>query len=415
MTIKVLEKHEFDQFSNIHPYRSFYQTSSYGNLMERFHFSTLYLGFYNNSDILVGATLILFKKVFMNYYSAFAPSGFLLDYNNLDFVQELTEKLRRFLYYKRFILLTIDPLIPCAERNQKGLITSYNPDINTALTVLQACGYQHKGFNLFFENSKSRWNAIVKLQGLREPVITNFQKATRNKIHKANKSGMTIFKATKEDLKTFYPFIQRKHARSLEYYQQLFDCFGDNAELYLAKIDAYKYVEQTKNAYEKALAKSEELIAKIQDKNTKGKDLRKIINRKMEVDKVFAQEQGNLSRSTKLYQEMPGGIIVGGAIIIKQESEVHLFIEGFDQKFRSFNPNYYLKAELIQSFKEKGFSTFNLNAIVGDFKGDTKYAGLNEMKMGFSSTAIEYVGDFDYVINPIMYQLYLKRNRKKGK
>jgi len=34
------------------------------------------------------------------------------------------------------------------------------------------------------------------------------------------------------------------------------------------------------------------------------------------------------------------------------------------------------------------------------------------LKLGFRSTAVEYIGEFDYIVNPIAYRLYLKKNKK---
>jgi len=414
MNIIHLSESEFDRYAKNHKYRTFYQTSSYGNLMEKCGFKVDYLGFKNNQEELVGATLLLYHKAFWHYGYAYAPSGYLIDYTNLDLLQDITTKLRKFLYQNHFIFLRIDPPIHCSERDNKGEIISYNPEINTIMNVLQTCGYQHNGFNKYFENTKARFNAVVKLHTTSDKLFKSFNKQTRNKINKADKSGIVIYKADKEDLKIFYEFIKRKHNRSLEYYNNLFEYFKDDAELYLAKIDASKFVEKAKNAYEVALSKSEDITEKIQDKHTKGKDIRKIIDRKIENDKVLGQEQGNLIRATSLFQERPEGIIIGGAIIIKQSQEVSLLIEGFNQKFRHFNPNYYLKWELIKKFNQEGYQYFNLNAIVGEFKEKNKYSGLNEMKLGFASTAVEYIGDLDYIINPHAYKFYLKKKLKRN-
>ncbi len=414
--MKIIEISEpiFDQFANFHKYHNFYQTSCYGKLVQKYGFSVQYLGFYNNAEQLIGATLMISRKAFLHYQYAYCPSGFLIDYTNYDFLQELSEKLRKFLFRKHFIFLSIDPPIFCSERDEKGEILSYNPEINTILEILQSCHYQHKGFNRFFEMGKARFNAVVELNKPSNELFKLFHKQTRNKIHKANKSGIIVYKAEAQDLPIFYKFIKKKHNRDLQYYQSLFECFGDKAELYLAKIDAHKYVKETQRAYEQALSKNEVFVNKLQDKRTKGKDMRRIINGKMESDKVLAQEQGNLMRATSLYQKCPEGVIVGGAIVIKHCHEAFLFIEGFDQIYRSFNPNYYLKWDLIQRFSEEGYQMFNLNAIVGDFTKSTRYSGLNEMKFGFGAKAIEYIGDFDFIINPIAYRIYLRKMAKKS-
>ncbi len=415
MKLVYLDKDIFDHFANNHRYRTFQQTSEYGDLMEKNGFQVYYLGFLNNAGSLVGATLLLYQKAFWFYKYGYAPSGFLMDYTDYDTVHEITIRLRKFLHQNHFIFFRIDPPIHCSKRDRKGNIISYNPEINNIMEILQASGYQHKGFNSFFEGTKARFNAVVELHTTNEKLLQTFSKQTRNKIHKADKSGVTVYKASISELPIFYEFIKRKYPRKIEYYREIMECFGSDAELYLAKIDAHKFVSNTKNAYEKALLKSDDLSAKLQSKNTKGKDVRKIINRKMEADKVFAQEQGNLGRATQLFQVRPEGIVIGGALVLKKKPEVFLFIEGFDQKYRSFNPNYYLKWYLVQKFNKENYQYFNLNAIVGEFQEKNKYSGLNEMKLGFASSSVEYIGEFDYIINPYAYRSYLKRCAKKKK
>lgn len=414
MKIVHLTEEVFDAYASSHKYRSFYQTSAYGTLMKKHGFIVDYLGFMNNQDQIIGASLILYRKFFMHYFYAYAPSGFLIDYTNYDVVRELTEKLRKNLYAKHCVFFRIDPPIHCSERDPKGNIISYNPEINSVLHVLQTCGYKHKGFNLFFESTKARWNAIVKLHATNDKLFKNFNKQTRNKINKADKSGVVVYKVSPQELPIFYEFIKRKHYRNLNYYQQLMDCFGDNAELYLAKIDVNKYVSRSKDAYEKALDVSDQLSEKVQDMSVRARNFQKVISRKMEADKVLAQEQGNLARSTTLFQEKPDGVVIGGAIIIKQGDAAYLLIEGFNQKYRLFNPNYFLKWELIKMLNSEKYQYFNLNAIVGEFVKKNKYSGLNEMKLGFSSSAIEYIGEFDYILNPLIYKFYLKNKVQRN-
>ena len=42
-----------------------------------------------------------------------------------------------------------------------------------------------------------------------------------------------------------------------------------------------------------------------------------------------------------------------------------------------------------------------------------KYSGLNEMKLGFSTTITEYLGEFDIVLNNFTYNLYKSFNKNK--
>ena len=135
----------------------------------------------------------------------------------------------------------------------------------------------------------------------------------------------------------------------------------------------------------------------------------------MESDKNLSIYQNNLLKATRFFQEQPNGIVIGGALIIKYEKGVNLIIEGFDKNYRDYNPNYLLKWEILKEYNNEGYNYFNLNGISGEFVTKNKYSGLNEMKLGYNASAIEYIGEFDLIINKTTYSLYKKKMDKKGK
>ncbi len=62
-----------------------------------------------------------------------------------------------------------------------------------------------------------------------------------------------------------------------------------------------------------------------------------------------------------------------------------LIIEGLNSKFKSLNPSYLMKWELISKYKNMNLKYINFNGVSGDFEHITEYSGLNEMKLGFQS------------------------------
>ena len=71
--------------------------------------------------------------------------------------------------------------------------------------------------------------------------------------------------------------------------------------------------------------------------------------------------------------------------------------------------------ELIKKYKKEGFLYINLNAVVGDFTKENlgKYNTLNNIKLKFNSTVIEYIGEFDLVINDRIYNKFKEKIEKK--
>ena len=63
MKIVIIDEQQFDNYAKTHEYRSYYQSSSYGKLMNNHGLKPMYLGFYDK-DKLIGASLILSKPSF---------------------------------------------------------------------------------------------------------------------------------------------------------------------------------------------------------------------------------------------------------------------------------------------------------------------------------------------------------------
>ncbi len=413
MKIITLSDEEFNRFSDNYKDANMYQTISYAKVMKHEGYNYHLLGFVNNSNELIGTTMVLYKKVFLNYKIAYAPFGFLIDYSNNDLVEELTTKLKLLLAKQKFISLKINPNIICSERDKYGKIITYNPEINDILEILQKNGYIHTGFNNYFENKNPRWNAILKLTASNDNLYKNLSKQTRNKISKAIRSGIEIVEGSKDDLGILYEFIKKKEKRSLKYYRNICEEFQDNAKIYLAKLNTRNYVSKSKIAYEQELEFNEIYNTELQEQSREGKDLTSIINKKMESDKRLSIYQNNLIRATNYFGRYPDGLTIGGLLAISYKDKMYLIIEGFNQKYRVFNPNYLLKWEIIKDLNIKEYKYFNMNGIVGEFKEKNKYSGLNEMKLGYHARAVEYIGEFDLIINKAAYNIYMNKQKKK--
>ena len=414
MKIITLTGEQFTEFAKTHRYRSFYQTVSYAKLMKLDGYDYHLLGFLNNSNELIGATMVLFKKVFFGYKMAYAPFGFLIDYTNNDLIEELTERLKRLLLKQKFIYVKINPRIECSRRDKDGNITSYNPEINDIMEILGKNDYIHQGFNNYFETMKPRWNAILKLTASNDNLYKDLSKQVRNKISKAKKCGIEVREAKEDELQIFYDFIKKKHTRNYKYYQKLLKEFGDNAKVYFAVLNTKKFLEQSKENYEFELNKNELLNNKLQEASRSNINIDRLLSQKMESDKIVSTSQKHLINATQLFSKYPNNIIIGGSLIVEYENEENLIIEGFDKNYGDYDPNYLLKWDLIEKWNQEGKYAFNLNGIVGDFNDMNKYSGLNESKLGYGADAVEYIGEFDLVINKTLYNIYKRRTNKKN-
>lgn len=407
MKIVMLTAEQFDKFSYNHPLHSYYQTSMYANIMKTCDYEIYYFGFTDDNNNLVGATMMLSQKIFGNYKYAYAPRGFLINYDNKDIIKEVTILLKKYLSKKKYIFLKIDPLVINNKRDKDGNIIP-SPFNNDVISYLKSLGYNYYGENKFFGTLKPRWNAILKVTGSSATLFKNFDDQIRNKIRKAESRGVEIIQGNHNDIKLFYTFVAKKHSRSLEYYQTFAKEFGDDFEIYFAKLNSEKYLQNIKKLYELEATNNEKINLEIQQKSIENKINNKLMNTKITSDKLLDTYKKELAFASDLFSKNPNGIIIGATAIILDKNGVELLIEGQNPEYALYYPNYLSKWYIIEKYAKKGAVYFDLNAITGYFEDDSKYKGLNEMKLGYGAEVTEYIGEFDLVIKENAYKLYYK-------
>ncbi len=411
MKIVGINKEQFDQFSKKHKYKNYYQSIEYGNTMMKFGYNVQYLGIINERKTLIGATLLMYKDVFLNYKIAYAPRGILFNYERDYEVKDLVENLKKILGKQGFILLRIDPLIPSTIRDSKGNIMNFNNQYNTIMKNLVDAGFRHKGKTLFFEDEKPRWQSLILLNKDIRQIFNRFDKRTRHKIRKAANSGVEIYKSN--DIDILYQFIKRKTKKPIRYYKELMNNFKDNIDIYYARLNTEIYVVNSRRAYEREMSKNDEMAREIQKEISEGKKNDTLLNKKMESDKLLNVYKNNLVKATNLLKKFPNGIVLAGSFIIKYDNAAYVIIDGFDKKYTSLNASYLIKWKMVDDYNKQGFKYINLNGVVGEFEKKNKFSGLNEMKLGFGSTITEYIGEFDIVLNNFGYNLYQRFNKNK--
>ena len=413
MKIVKLNSSQFDKFAASHKYRNYYQTSMYGNVIVNFGYHAQYLGIVNDSNKLIGATLIIYKEVFMGNKMAYAPRGILYNYEDLDEVKEMAAKLKKTLGKQGFMLLRIDPYIPLTIRDADGSIMNFNNKGSAIIDNLTKAGFTYKGKTLMFETEKPRWEALVVLQRDIREIFAKLDKRTRNKIRRATNSGLYIEKDKDRNVNSLYNFVGRKEHKPLSYYKEICDKFENTAEIYYAKLDTESFLINSRRSYEKEVDYNNTLSEKIQRMSIDDRERDNYLNKKMESDKLITSYKSNLLSATDLLKSNPDGLIVAGVLVIKYDNAAYIISEGMDEQYGYLNATSLLKWQLINDYNSQGLKYINLNGIVGDFENKNEYSGLNESKLGFNSTITEYIGEFDIVLNNFSYNLYKKTNKNK--
>ncbi len=401
MVVLQIEKEQFENFTKDKK-TTLYQTVEYGNTMEKEGFEVIYVGFFEN-DIIIGASLILVEKTFGFKY-AYAPKGFILNYNDYKLLEDATSAIKKFLGKKEIMAVKVNIPLLLSEYDTKNKETNLIEKNKSILENLEKLGYTHLGFNDMFEALKPRFEAEITLENNIYDMYSGLKKNLKRKIKNADSLGIKIIKSNEENLDNLYELTKRKYPRGLDYFKTLHSKLIDKnkVDYFYAKLDTNLYLNTIKEKYEELEELSNEINEKVL---LETKDKTKIINQKIETDKNLFSLKLQLIEATKLLNENPEGIVLAGILLYKEYDHIYMIMDGYNTKFKHLSAKHLLIFRAIEYYVEQGYKKFNLGGVSAPNK-DNKYKGLTEFKMSWNPTVLEYFGDFELITNQAKYFMY---------
>ena len=410
MTIINLTQTQFRNYSNIHHQRNFGQTIEYSKLPLYSNYKKYFLGLVDNSNNVLAATLILVKNISSNIKEAYAPNGYLIDYSDFNLVKTFTEELIKYLKKEKITYLITNPKFKYRTFNKQNIIIENNTNL---LENMYKLDYK----NIGYQNDFEKYDIIIENQYTPTSIYQKFNRNTKRNIKENLNLGITLHKASINDINTFYDIIKKKTSKSNTYYYNLINTFNtkDNKmEIFFAKLDPKTFLTNTKKLYEIESRKNEKIYKKIQNKF--GKMTEKTLNIKINSDKTLEKYHQLLSNAINLYQTNKETITIGTCAIIKNNKEIYFLIDGYKEEFRYIHSTHILKWALIKKYSQHGYKTFNLGEInLNYLNKQNKYHGQYMYKIGFGGNIIEYPPTLLLIINKPIYNTYIKINKLKSK
>lgn len=413
MELRELTNQEFNNFTNNFPLKSIYQTQEYGFVMNNQNCDSIFLGLFNNG-IVVAATLLLIKKQ-NGFKYAYAPRGFLINYEDFYLFKEFTDQVKAYLSKNGVVAIKINPMVirNIYDFDNQKIIS--NTKYSLIFESLEHNLFHHLGYNNFFEALKPRFEAVIDLEQSEATLFKNIKKPYKTKIRSAISKGNEVYKGDHKQLDILYEFTKDRYIRDLNYYQDCYGYFAKNnmIDYYYTKVNTevyLRYVQKNLNHYENlSNILSQKIINKAQE------NPQHLITKKINIDKYLSQFRNELVYATQLLREHPQGIITSAILLVRQGKEVTILMDGDDIKYRKFNSKHFLIWQLIATYKKQGFTKFNLGGISNFTNDSTKYSGLSNFKLSFGALMIEYAGDFELVIHKRNYSLYRTIYQLKNK
>jgi len=400
MTIIELSELQFKNYAKIHSARNIYQTIEYANLMEKQGYKKLYLGLSDEDNNVMAATLILEQEK-NKFKIGYAPGGFLIDFTNLDLLKNFTNTLKSYLDNKKYVYLRLNPHASYKIFDKYDNIIYFNDNL---INDMKNLGYQHLGFN----NTFDRFPVVLITNSNTKDIYNSFNYNTKRNINKASLRGISIHKGNQSNIDLFYSFMRKKDKTDIEEYKDYFKYFNNHNnkfELYFAKIDPKTYINNYRYLLKEEDKKNDELNNLMQDMNVI-KTI-SLINKKMTSDKKITSYNNEIIKATDLYRKYPDGIVIGTIGILRNNREVYFLYEASDDNFKQFYSSYLIKWEVMKKYLNEGYTIFNLGNISPNRgKDNNPYYGLYLSKIGFNANIYELPGEFDLVINKILYKVF---------
>ena len=359
MKIIELTDKQYNNYAKIHSKRNYYQSVEYTKLLKG---DVWYLGLVDDNNNLYGATSLVINDLKLNYKYAYAPRGFLINFNDFDLLTNFTLELKKYLSKKNIVFVKLDPYTEFRIFDRNDKLIYENKKLFEKLISL---GYVHLGFNQGFEALNPRYEVILKQDNI-NAAYDNLSRNVKRNIKESSLLGISVHEGDITNLEVFYNLISKKTNKKIDYYKNILTNFNGNyeAHLYFAMINPRTYMDNYRYLLDRELKINGNINNMIQNGGVKNSS--KLVGKKIDSDRKLEIYNKHLVNSTQIYKNYPSGLVISTALIVKNDNEVWFLIDGYDNRYKSIYSTYLLKWEVIKKYLNEGIKVFNLGGVTGN-------------------------------------------------
>lgn len=385
-----------DDFVKQSPLCNLLQSSNWAKIKD--NWDSCIAGVYQQ-DKLVASGLILIKHLPLSFTMMYIPRGPIMDYENKELVKFYLKELKKWAKSKHCLFISFDPAIKLREfdldhkdkeDDQKALSIINNLQDNKAI---------YKGKTLKIEETiQPRFHMGLYYT---DDLNSHLPKSTIKSCKAAIKRHVNVKVADHSEVEKFAKMIEltekhkNVHLRNEEYFRKILDVYKEDATLYLADVNVSTYKKELEDSIKAA---NDTLQNETATNNAKNKALQTIKNSEKELITI-----------NDLASKYPNDTIIAGGLMVGFGNTCEMLYAGRNDDFNSFRPQYYLYTKKIEHSFKQGYQYVNMGGIEG-----TLDDGLSKFKSNFNPVIIEYVGEFDLPVMPLLYKLakFAQKNLK---
>ncbi|XZN28216.1 peptidoglycan bridge formation glycyltransferase FemA/FemB family protein [Clostridium perfringens] len=418
---------EIDKFNESDRKGHIFQTSYWAELKKDWK-KKFIAGYDNDNNMVITATILLRKAPYINKYMGYIPRSFTCDYNNKKLLIEFTEYLREFAKKNNISFITIDPDIHLKE-NEEAI--SEGTEIKNFLKSLGYKNTDSKNFEAIQPNFVFRLPLPTEgnKMDIKKAVFKKFSSKTRYNIKVAEERGLSVEVYDKETLNE--DVLDRFHeimvttgkrdnflVRHREYFKDMIDYLYPHCRLYMVK---YSYendfnrlsekLNKQEEAKTKAINKIEELKVKLDaetDEDKKSRIEKKLNDQDKRLKEAERQIEGFKKKISDIEPFKGQEIYLSGSIYLYYGNKAWYLYGASENILRDTMPNFAMQWSMICDSIDLGCDVYDFRGVSGDLNPENPLYGLYKFKKGFNGNFVEFIGEFDIVVDNGIYTLYKK-------
>ena len=410
--VKLTEK-EFKSFAYNHEQASFYQTINWGKLKENNGWKMHLVGVKIKKKV-VAATLLLSKLTPIKKSMFYAPRGFLIDYDNYELLEFFTNEIKKFAKENDAIFIKIDPYLSYQERDLDGNIVENGENNKQAFDNLIKLGYKHFGFNLMQEALQPRWIFVTPTKDTTvDEVMKKMDSKTRQILRKNERNKIKVREIDYDEIDKFKDIMQHTGDRRdfidrpLSYYQNMYKYLHDDGilKIMIAELDTEELIDEYTSEI-KRIEKDKEQREKLYKKDPSKMNEKKYLQKQNECDKDIKRIEKNRNHIQELQDKHGKVLTLGGILFLIHSGEVLSLVGGSYKEFMEFQSAYTVHFAGLKYAIENNYDRYNFYGITGIFDSNNPLFGLYLFKRDFGGKVVEFVGEFDLIVNKPYFILY---------
>lgn len=377
------EYRKYTESNNAH----FLQSYEWGGVSKGF--TPYYLGL-KDDDTVLAAALLLEKRLPFGYSYFYIPRSYTIDYSNFKLLEIFTKEIKKYLKSKKAIFFRIDPAIKLRtiDDNADEIDGENNYEL---VSYLKKMGFRHRRLTKLFETNQPRYTFRIDLTKDIDEIMGNYSKTARNYIKRAESYGVIIKEGKREDVSEFVRLMKMTERRQNFYsheeafYYEFYDAFSKNnyLKVLLAELD-FKHI----------LKVIDEKIEKLNNK--KKIDLDHL--NKLKKEKSFFEEKAKTKERE----------VVSAYFMVYYGNKSWYLYGANDMEYKDAYANYKIFDYQVRNAKKEGIEIFDEFGTIGEPNGQNSLVGIHNFKKKWGGEYLEFVGEFDYVLNRLLYFMYMK-------